>query len=356
MTKTYSRSIYGENNKSDDWRNFCSFRHFLADKIIYFIICCVVCAGYTLFAIVLKVEPLTMIVMNLLIILPTIVVLVVEYLRRRNFYRSLVGRLAQLDKAYLILETLERPNFYDGKFFYEILYEINKSMLEEIETYSAKSESFRDYIELWVHEAKTPLSTLSLISHTPAVAEQITRLDNYVEQVLFFSRAENAERDYYIKPTNLSRVVADIANLNREIIQAKHIDLSVRNLDIVVETDAKWLRFIINQIITNSIKYRSSRIEILAIPTSDDVTLKIIDNGIGISPKDLPRVFEKSFTGENGHLSGRNSRKSTGMGLYIAKMLCDQLGHKIKISSEKGRFTAVEIVFNKNDYYDVTKK
>lgn len=356
MSKSYSWNISPKSQTLEDLRSLCDFRHFLMDMVGYLLVYLVLCLVYTLFSIVLKVPMSVIIITNSIILLPFVIVLAIAYLRRRSFYRLLVGRFAQLDRAYLILETMERPRFYDGQIFYEALYEVNKSMLEEIERRTEESRSFREYIELWIHEVKTPLATLSLMSHNPAIIEQLTRLDNYVEQVLFFSRAENAEQDYYIKPVNLAEVVAEVANLNREVLQAKHIDFSARNLDLEVESDSKWLKFIISQAITNSIKYRSSRIEIFAIPTADDVTLKMVDNGIGIAKKDLPRVFEKSFTGENGHIATRSCEKSTGMGLYIAKNLCDKLGHEIRISSEKGRFTAVEIVFKKHDYYNVTKK
>lgn len=332
-----------------------TFGHFFRDKLSNTIIFVLFEIVLILFLAAFRLEPSQTIVIAAIPCIFYIVELAFEYHRKRNFYALLIKNLRHLDQAYLILETLERPNFLDGQIFYETFYIINKAATEKVAASATQVIDFREYIELWVHEAKTPLTTLGLMSHNPAVSEQLRRLNDYVDQVLFFSRAENAERDYHIAETFLSQVVNDVALENREIFEAKHIDFNVENLQIPVETDAKWLKFIIGQIIANSIKYRSSRIEIFAIETPNSVTLKILDNGIGISAKDLPRVFEKSFTGENGH-NARKGQSSTGMGLYIVKTLCDKLGHEIHLSSEQHRWTAAEIVFHKNDYYSITKK
>lgn len=272
-----------------------------------------------------------------------------EYRRRRKFYQTLIKNLENLDQAYLILETLEPPSFYDGQIFYRALYQIDKSMAENVQCYRKNSQDFQEYVEMWIHEVKTPLATLAVIANDPRINEQIKYLDDYVEQILYFARAENAERDYLIKPTNLAKVVNGVANRNREILLTKHIDFLVQDLDYKVYTDAKWLEFIINQVVNNSIKYQSRQIKIRAINNTDTITLKIRDDGIGIDAKDLPRVFEKSFTGHNGH----HTQKSTGMGLYIAKTLCEKLGHQINIYSELHHYTEVEIIMAKNEYYNV---
>ena len=122
--------------------------------------------------------------------------------------------------------------------------------------------------------------------------------------------------------------------------------------DRIVLTDAKWMEFMLNQIVNNSIKYKDktkaeSYIKMSAAEDKKCVVLEILDNGIGINASDLPRVFDKSFTGEN----GREFSKATGMGLYIVKKLCDKLGHAITIESVKGEYTRVKITFYKNDFY-----
>ena len=176
------------------------------------------------------------------------------------------------------------------------------------------------------------------------------KLDNYIDQILYYVRSENAEKDYIIKETSLNDIIKNVALKNKDDLLENNVDLIVDVSDEKVLTDSKWLEFILNQIINNSIKYKrdniGSYIKIKVCENTNSVKLFIEDNGIGISKNDLPQVFDKWFTGEN----GREKSKSTGMGLYIAKKLCVKLGHRIEIESEAGSFTRVVITFGKNDF------
>ena len=131
------------------------------------------------------------------------------------------------------------------------------------------------------------------------------------------------------------------------------IDLQVLNVHFKVFTDSKWLEFILNQIVNNSIKYRreegQSYIQMEAKEENDRVILSILDNGIGILASDISKVFDKSFTGQNGRIKA----KATGMGLFIAKKMCQKLGHVITIESKKNVYTKVYITFSKNKFYEV---
>ncbi|MBP5580288.1 MAG: sensor histidine kinase, partial [Ruminococcus sp.] len=171
------------------------------------------------------------------------------------------------------------------------------------------------------------------------------------DQVLYYARSGSAEKDYIIKETSLKRIVANAALKNREDIQLAGASVETEGLDISVMTDGKWLEFMLGQFIANSLKYtvegRSTVMSISAEELTDRVLLRFRDNGIGIPEKDLPRVFDKSFTGENGRLYA----KSTGMGLYIVKSLCEKLGHSISVTSQQGSYTEFTIAFAKNDFY-----
>lgn len=241
---------------------------------------------------------------------------------------------------------------------FDSLYEINKSMIEKIKEYKSQTQNFKEYVELWIHEVKLPVSSLVLMIHNhkneynKKILEQLTRLDNYLEQILYYVRSENAEKDYLISKVNLAKVISNIALKNKDTLLEKKIDFIASDIDIDIYTDAKWLEFIINQIIDNSIKYSNKKkpyIKILAKEEKNYIACVIYDNGVGISKEDLPRVFEKTYTGKN----GRIGKQSTGMGLYIVKRLCDKLGHNISINSIEGEFTCVKIKFAKNDYYQV---
>ena len=332
---------------------------YLKDKLYFIILFLTFLSLIILLLVGFKVSLELIIVIISLLVIFAILVLITEYLKKRNFYNEFINIVDKLDKKYLVIEMLNPPNFQEGEILYNKLYEINKSMLENIKNYEISMNDFKDYIEMWIHEVKIPLSSLVLMIHnnknniSSKMVDQVNRLDNYVDQVLFYVRAENAEKDYLIKKTYLNKVINKIALKNKDYILENNIDFNVLNCEKKVLTDSKWLEFIIDQIINNSIKYKreiaSSFIKIYTEENNEEIRLIIYDNGIGIDAKDLPRVFDKTYTGTNGRLKS----KSTGMGLYIAKNLCEKLGHKIAIESKVNEYTKVIITFNKESIYDV---
>ena len=309
-----------------------------------------------------KAENQAIIGINLTAILGFIIYVVYDFGRRKKFYNKFLNDLDLLDKKYLITEMIEKPNFYDGEILHDALYEIDKSMAEKIKEYSLSIQDFKEYIEMWIHEVKLPLSSINLMIHNnkelsdKKIVEQLKRIDDDVEQVLYYVRSENAEKDYLIKETELNKVIGNVAMKNKDILLENKIDFIVDVEDKKVLTDSKWLEFIVNQIVSNSIKYIRSGvkhfIKIIAEENNKNTILKIYDNGIGIEKSDISKVFDKTFTGNN----GRKIETSTGMGLYIAKQLCKKLGHKITIDSKENEYTEVSILFNKNDFYDVRTK
>ena len=332
---------------------------YLKDKLYFIILFLTFLSLIILLLVGFKVSLELIIVIISLLVIFAILVLIIEYLKKRNFYNEFINIVDKLDKKYLVIEMLNPPNFQEGEILYNKLYGINKSMLENIKNYEISMNDFKDYIEMWIHEVKIPLSSLVLMLHnnknniSSKMVDQVNRLDNYVDQVLFYVRAENAEKDYLIKKTYLNKVINKIALKNKDYILENNIDFNVLNCEKKVLTDSKWLEFIIDQIINNSIKYKrdiaSSFIKIYTEENNEEIRLIIYDNGIGIDAKDLPRVFDKTYTGTNGRLKS----KSTGMGLYIAKNLCEKLGHKIAIESKVNEYTKVIITFNKESIYDV---
>ncbi len=273
-----------------------------------------------------------------------------DIMRRRSYYDRLLSDLAQLDRKYLLPEMLEEPDFLDGRILCTAIQEADKSMHEQTALYRRENADFREYIELWVHEIKLPVAGLQLMCHNDGntrYTEQLRRIDEYIENVLFYARSGSAEKDYIIKPVSLRRTFADTAVKNREELQERGISLVTGSLDAEVLTDAKWLSFIFGQLMSNSIKYEADEISVTAEDLPDRTVLRFRDNGIGIPAGDLPDIFEKSFTGEN----GRTHAKSTGMGLYIAKKLCDKLGHAITAESVQGEYTEIIITFGKNELY-----
>ena len=337
-------------------------KEYLKDKRLYLII------GMTIYLVILlvllafKVNIEATLAITFTYFIGLITILIVDYIRKKTFYNNFKCKLDSLDQKYLIVEMLQDAYFLEGRILTDALYEIDKSMIEKINEYKMQVKDFKEYVELWIHEVKLPVAPLTLMVHnqkgdqSKKLLSQLTRLDNYLEQILYYVRSENAEKDYLITKVNLSKVISNVALKNKDILLAKGIDFVVSDVDIEVLTDSKWLEFIINQIVDNSIKYskeKNAYIKIVAKEESEVIGLIIYDNGKGISKSDLPRVFDKTFTGTNGR---SESAKSTGMGLYLCSELCNKLGHKIQIISEEGKYTKVTILFDKNTFLQMDKE
>ncbi len=282
--------------------------------------------------------------------LPLVTYISIEFLKYAKHYNGMEEVLQNLDKKYLLPEVIEKPEFLEGKLFYDILKTCNKEMHEHVNYYKHLQLEYREYIETWVHEIKTPISSSMLIIEnnkspiTNNIGKEIKRIEGFVEQALYYSRSSDVSKDYIIKKFDLSVAVNNTIRRNSKDFINKRINLQLDEINAVVYSDIKWVQFILNQIITNSIKYIKStegNIRIYSTTNKNNVILTIQDNGIGISDKDLYRVFEKGFTGEH----GRKYNTSTGMGLYLCKKLCDKLGLEINIKSELGVGTKVNIIF-----------
>ena len=283
----------------------------------------------------------------------------IEYLKKKKFYDNLLNILEELEEKYLITEIIKTPSFLEGKLLKDTLEQIDKSMLENVNKYKYMTEDYKEYIELWIHEIKIPIAASKMViennknSITKSIDEELDKVENYVEQALFYARSNTVEKDYYIKKVILKEIVNESVKKNKSSLIQEKISINVHDLDIEVNTDSKWTVFILNQIIQNSIKYKKkeeSVIEIYAKQGKENVTLSVKDNGIGIKKVEITRVFKKGFTGTNGRLS---NKKSTGIGLYLCKKLCNKLGIAIELNSVQNEGTEVKLVFPKGSYMDI---
>lgn len=334
-----------------------NIRKYLKDKLYVIIPFLIIYFILILMFMAFKINFQVILASSILLFLFLVIILTIEYIKKKSFYTNLLNNIEALDKAYLVLETLDKPNFYDGELLCQALYEINKSMNEFIKTLERQMLDFKEYIELWIHEVKIPIASITLMAHNhkdkfdKKTLEQLKKIENYVEQVLYYVRSENAEHDYLINKVSLDKVISNVALKNKDNLLANKITLKVDNVNYQVFTDSKWLEYIINQIVNNSIKYKrnisDAYIKIDVKDELDKTAIIIMDNGIGIPSADLPKIFEKSFTGYNGRIKA----KSTGMGLNICKNLCEKLGHKIYAESEQNKYTKIYIVIAKNKFY-----
>ena len=285
--------------------------------------------------------------------------IIIEYFKRKKFYDNLLKILEELDEKYLITEIIKTPNFLEGQIFKNSLEQIDKSMLENVNKYKYMTEDYKEYIELWIHEIKIPIATSKMVIEnnknaiTKSIDEELDKVENYIEQALFYAISNTVEKDYYIRKVVLKEIVNESIKKNKSSLIQEKISIDIHDLEIEVNTDNKWIVFILNQIIQNCIKYRkkeNSVIEIYANQGKENVILYIKDNGIGIKQGEITRVFEKGFTGTNGRLS---NKKSTGIGLYLCKKLCNKLGIGIELNSVQNEGTEVKLVFPKDSYIEL---
>lgn len=264
-------------------------------------------------------------------------------------YKESYKKLKFLEKN--ILNDLEDlPKSLDIRIDY--YHKIIEKLYEELEKLTQenrqKNTDMVDYYSMWVHQIKTPIAAMNFLLDNEEVDQKILqqelfKIERYVEMVLTYIRLDSISSDYVITKINLDEVVKDSVKKYATIFINKKIKLNYVSHETMVISDKKWLGFAFEQILGNSVKYSSSGGEI-TIETYEN-KLVIEDNGIGIKEEDLPRIFEKGFTGFN----GRYEKKSSGLGLYLCKKTLDKLGHHIEISSKVGEGTRIEITFPKED-------
>ena len=264
-------------------------------------------------------------------------------------YRESYKKLKFLEKN--ILNDLEDlPKSLDIRIDY--YHKIIEKLYEELEKLTQenrqKNTDMVDYYSMWVHQIKTPIAAMNFLLDNEEVDQKILqqelfKIERYVEMVLTYIRLDSISSDYVITKINLDEVVKESVKKYATIFINKKIKLNYVSHETMVISDKKWLSFAFEQILGNSVKYTSTSGEI-TIETCEN-KLIIEDNGMGIKEEDLPRIFEKGFTGFN----GRYEKKSSGLGLYLCKKTLDKLGHHIEISSKVGEGTRIEITFPKED-------
>ena len=287
--------------------------------------------------------------------LPLFTYIFIEYIKYKKYFNDMESILESLDKKYLLPEVMEEANFLIAEQINDILKEVSRDMHEHVKYYEDMQKEYREYIEMWIHEIKTPIASSKLVIENNynndivrKIDTQINKIDNFVEQVLYYSRSNEVGKDYIIKKVGLSKLVKDVIKRNQRDFISKRISLQLGDLDEIIYSDTKWVEFILNQIIGNAIKYskgKDDKIEIYLKKISSAVILTIKDHGVGIIERDLNRVFEKGFTGENGRKFG----KSTGIGLYLCKKLTDKLGLGLQVQSEENVGTEISIIFPKSE-------
>ena len=227
--------------------------------------------------------------------------------------------------------------------YQHVLHALYEEKCRLTERMDERYSDMMEYYTLWVHQIKTPISAMRLILQGEddekhrALSDELLRIEQYVEMVLAYLRLDGTSTDYVIKSCDLDLIIKQAVRKYASQFIRKKIRLVYEPVSFQVVTDEKWLLFVIEQVLSNALKYtRKGSIEIRLDPSA---TLCIKDTGIGIAPEDLPRIFEKGFTGYN----GRTDMKASGIGLYLCHRICSRLGHEIEAVSEVDVGTEIRI-------------
>ncbi len=323
---------------------------YLKDKILYIFIIFLTSILLFAFMYLIDINIHSIIFINMMFILSLILITFLDFIKKKKYYDEFLQIFKELEEKSYITEIITEPNFIEGKILYNSLKTESKYINDIISIYNNKFKDYRQYIETWVHEVKTPIATSKLLIEnnknitTLSIGEEISKIDDYIEQVLYVSKSDTVEKDYHIKKLHLQEIVINcIKRKSKEIIN-EGIRPIMHDLDFYILSDAKWVEFIIGQILSNSIKYKDNKpiIELYSEKNHNKIDLYIKDNGVGIPPEDISRVFEKGFTGSNGRKKYSNS---TGIGLYLCKKLCSKLEVDIDVLSDIKKGTIIKLTF-----------
>ena len=278
------------------------------------------------------------------------------YRKKRKTSQHIIDLVDGLEETYYIADILPKPKEFQNEAYYYALKKACKSMNDEIGKITEEKQDYQEYVESFTHEIKIPIGALSLtLDNTKnyTLKKETDKMFQLVEQMLYYARSENTEKDYFVKQLQLDEVIHNIILKFRHALMERKVIINIHDIENVVYTDEKWLTFILSQIVQNAIKYFDKQENKLTIYSQDNGTnilLVIEDNGCGIKTSDLSRVFEKGFTGSN-----RSKANATGMGLYLSKKLCDRLGLKLDIASMEKEYTRLTITFPKGTVHNFSE-
>lgn len=275
--------------------------------------------------------------------------LVIRYYQNRQLYKVLKNGLDSLNDAFMELGSSDLSENISG-----ILKKQHNLYEAEIQKCKSVHNEHLTFINQWVHQMKTPLSVIQLLlqdykgeEKAQSIEEELNKLNNGLNMAMHFARIDSFQKDFIVERIFLKKLVFDTVNEEKKIFIKSRITPRVEiDESIEVYSDIKWIKFVLDQLIINGVKYSKGmgkELIIKAYQEEKEIRLSVIDDGIGIPIKDIKRVFDLFFTGENGRKYG----ESTGMGLYLSKEICANLGHKIEIKSTEHEGTVVTIVFKK---------
>ena len=269
-----------------------------------------------------------------------LLVVIIDFTRRYLHHKKLEKQTSEIA---VTMDKLSLPQGQMETDYQKMLRSLYITLQQQINELENGQVEQAEYFTMWVHQIKTPIAALRLLlaeeedERSQEMWEELFSIEQYVEMALQFSRLSAKSTDFVIGEVSLDKVVREAIHKYARLFVRKKIKMELSSIDTQVLTDEKWLLFILEQLLSNAVKYTEEGT--VAIFVDENRVLHIVDTGIGIAPEDLPRVFEKGFTGYN----GRADKKSTGLGLYLCRQAANKLSHAMSIQSEVGVGTTVSI-------------
>ena len=272
-----------------------------------------------------------------------------DFYRQRAYLRELEAIWDGLDRKYLFAECALRPQGIYERRLFDLTRRAGRAMTGAVSDAEASKREYREYVERWVHEIKAPITAARLLCRDldgdtrRKLTGELAQIEAHIERALFYARAENPEQDCLFRQANLGEIASRAIENHRALLIQSGVRVETEHLDVTVYTDEKWAVFLLGQLLQNAARYRSGEpvITLFAMPLGKQIQLVVQDNGIGIPAHELPRVFDRGFTGSN----GRSRGGSTGMGLYLCRKLASFLDLGLGIVSREGEGTAVTLTF-----------
>jgi len=319
-------------------RFFLSFIKHKRYSIAAYILCCVIfiCA-FLLYRLPLKAALHTAAVCILLGIAILIISARKAYIKHKR-----LNDIAKLS-AELLCDVLPPALTQDDKDYQQIIKQLINHQIEFANEQNARYRDMTDYYTVWAHQIKTPIASMRLhlqnedTALSQILSAELTRIEQYVQMVMAFLRLGSNSTDYVIREYDLDGIVKNCVKRFSEEFISRKIKLIYEPVNTKVITDEKWLSFVIEQVLSNALKYTPSGS--IEIKMQEPKKLLICDTGIGIAAQDLPRIFENGYTGYN----GRWDKKASGIGLYLCRQICGNLGHGIYAASKPGSGTVITI-------------
>ncbi|NBJ93640.1 sensor histidine kinase [Parablautia muri] len=322
---------------------------FFSDRLGRLLLQAAVVIGAAFFLLAVGTWPGVVVLLLILFFITFGAIEICDFIKCRRQLLELERIMEGLDLKYLFAECVPKPETIYERKLLDLSRRAGRAMVSAVSDAKAAQREYREYVESWVHEIKAPITALQLICQSTdsktrrRLLEELMQIEAHVERALFYARAESPEKDFLIRKASLDEIVSGAIRHHKALLIQKGIRVETRDLAKTVYTDTKWMDFILGQLLQNAARYRHEHrtpvITLSAKELGKQVQLTVCDNGIGIPAHELPRVFDKGFTGSNGRARGG----STGMGLYLCRNLAESLAIDLQITSVENEGTTLTL-------------